>query len=120
MKLYRKFGLRVQLAFSECIRQHSQDDSEILFQFQKGIALRVLVRTVGTVTDLRVLPAFCEYQDHFYELRNLERYCQTEKLAITTGLESDIVRLVKSPLRITIGPESDIVHLVNSPLRTLS
>ena len=78
------------------------------------------MRTVGTVTDLRVLPAFCECQDHFHVLRDLERYCQTEKLAITMGSESDIVQLVKSPLRITMGPESDIVHLVKSPLRTLS
>ena len=51
------------------------DDSQILFQSQNGIVLRVLVSTVGTVTGLRVLPAFCECQDHFYVLRDLERYC---------------------------------------------
>ena len=70
------------------------------------------MRTVSTVTDLRVLPAFCECQDHFYVHRDLERYCLTRKLAITIGSESGIVQLVKSPLRITISPESDIVQLV--------
>ena len=77
----------------------------------------MLVRTVGTVTDLRVLPAFCECQDHFHVLQDLEGYCQTEKLAITMSSERDIVQLVKYPLRITIGPESDILHFVKSPLR---
>ena len=76
--------------------------------------------TVSTVTGLRVLPAFCGCQDHFYVLQDLERYCQTEKLAITIGSESDIVQLVKSPLRITMGSESDIEQLVKYPLRTQS
>ena len=75
------------------------------------------MRTVGTVTDLRVLPAFCGCQDHFYVLQDLEIYCRTEKLAITIGSESDIVQLVKSPLTITMSPESDIVQLVKYPLR---
>ena len=75
----------------------------MLFQFQKGIVLSVLVSTVGTVTSLRVLLVFCECQDHFYVLRDLERYCETKKLVV-----------------ITLGPESDIVQLLKSPLRTLS